>query len=123
MGWQATPGSQNTGFRHVLPLWLGSGVGLMAMAILVAGACSGGASSSVTAGEVRGQVVEVVERDSIEVETLRVRDAEGKVWTFTTEGFVGITPAHLREHRLFGQSVLVSYLLKDGKLVAVNVAD
>ena len=116
-------GSQNNGFRRVFPLWLRAGLGIMALATLVAVACTSGASSSETAGEVRGRVVEVVERDSIEVETLEVQNAQGKVWTFTTEGFVGTTPAHLREHRLFGQSILVSYVLKDGKSVAVKVAD
>jgi hypothetical protein len=68
-------------------------------------------------------VVEVVGRSITEVETLRIRDAGGKTWTFTTEGFIGFSPAHLREHQLFGQTVLVTYVEKEGRLVAVNATD
>ena len=71
----------------------------------------------------RGQVVEVVARSITEVETLRVRNKDGREYVFTTEGFVGFTPSHLREHRLFGQTVLVTYQEKDGRLVAVRTED
>ena len=73
--------------------------------------------------QVRGQVVEVVPRSITEVETLRVRDEKGREYVFVTEGFVGFTPSHLREHSLFGQTVLVTYREKDGRLVAVRTED
>ena len=73
--------------------------------------------------QVRGQVVEVVARSITEVETLRVRDEDGREYVFVTEGFVGFTPSHLREHSLFGQTVLVKYREKDGRLVAVTTED
>ena len=73
--------------------------------------------------QVRGHVVEVVARGVTEAETLRIRDADGRAWGFTTEGFIGFTPAHLREHQLFGQTVLVSYVEKGDRLVAVDVTD
>ena len=71
----------------------------------------------------RGHVVEVVARSVTEVETLRVRDENGREYVFATEGFVGFTPSHLREHSLFGQTVLVTYQEKDGRLVAVRTED
>jgi hypothetical protein len=74
-------------------------------------------------GQVRGQVVEVVARNIVEVETLRIRDDDGVVWTFTSEGFAGFTPSHLREHQLFGQPVLLFYVEKGDSLVAVDMAD
>ena len=73
--------------------------------------------------QVRGQVVEVVARSITEVETLRVRDEHGREYVFVTEGFVGFTPSHLREHALFGQPVLVTYRREDGRLVAVRTED
>ncbi len=81
--------------------------------ILVA-ACGQGepATSTVTTSQVRGHIVEVIGRNITEVDTLRVRDDAGREFTFTTEGYVGITPSHLKEHQLFGQSVLVSYVEK-----------
>ena len=67
--------------------------------------------------------MEVIARNIIEVETLRIRDDSGQEWTFTTEGFAGFTPSHLKEHQLFGQPVAVFYVEKDGRLVAVDVTD
>jgi hypothetical protein len=77
--------------------------------------------------QVEGLIVEVVGRDIDEVETLRIKDGDGKIWTFTTEGYVGVTPAHLREHQLFGDSVTVTFEEKDGPegpvLVASQIGD
>jgi hypothetical protein len=84
---------------------------------------SGAVASPEATQQVRGRVVEVVARNITEVETLRIRDENGQVWAFTTEAFAGFTPSHLQEHQLFGQSVLVSYIEKDGQVVAVNITD
>ena len=65
----------------------------------------------------------MVARDLQEVETLEVRDEQGRVWTFTTRDFAGLTPGHLREHQLFGAPVTVSYEEEGGRLVAVQVTD
>ena len=73
--------------------------------------------------QVRGQVVEVVPRSFSEVETLRIRDEAGRIYRFETEGFVGFTPSHVREHQLLGQSLLVTYVKKGERLVAVALAD
>lgn len=58
-------------------------------------------------------VVEVVSRDLDEVEILKIRDRDGMVWTFATEGFVGFTPAHLVEHQISGNAVTVTFREKD----------
>lgn len=96
---------------------------VLALALVLACGGNGAAANPDTAEQVRGHVVEVVARNITQVETLRIQDENGRVWAFTTEGFAGFTPSHLREHQLFGQPVLVSYVEKDGKLVAVDITD
>ena len=86
--------------------------------LLVAVACGGGGEKSVT-----GMVVEAVERDLVEIELLRVRDAGGKVWEFTTEGPVGINASHLRQHQVLGEMVVVTYTEENGSLIATDVSD
>ena len=108
-------------------------IGALAVVLVLLSGCEGaggaptpgpGSPEPAPAGAtVRGHVVEVVGRSIVEVETLRLRDTGGKTWTFTTEGFIGFSPAHLREHQLFGQTVLVTYVEKQGRLVAVNAVD
>lgn len=94
----------------------------LALAIaLVAGAgCSGGDTDS---GVVRGFVVEVVDRSITEVEKLSIRDDTGRLWTFTTEGDLGMSGSHLRLHGVQGESVLVAWTEKDGRLVATRFRD
>ena len=74
-----------------------------------------------------GLVVEVVDRSIDQVETLRVRDGDGRVWTFTTEGYIGFSPTHLRQHQLFGERVVVIFRAGEGpdkdRLVALEVVD
>ena len=86
--------------------------------LLVAVACGGGGEKSVT-----GMVVEAVERDLVEIALLRVRDAGGKVWEFTTEGPVGINASHLRQHQVLGEMVVVTYTEENGSLIATDVSD
>ena len=74
-------------------------------------------------GEMDRNIIEVVARNITEIETLRIRDDSGQVFTFTTERFAGFTPSHLKEHQLFGQPVVVFYIEKDGRLVAVDITD
>ena len=72
---------------------------------------------------IRGMVLEVVARNITEVETLRMLGEDGQEYRFTSESFVGFTPSHLREHQLFGQPLVVSYVQKGGQLVAVAITD
>ena len=105
------------------------GAGCVCLALILAVACGQNKPglAGQEPGQVEGLIVEVVARDIDEVETLRIRDSGGKIWTFTTEGYTGITPAHLREHQLFGDTVTVTYQEKDGPngrvLVASEIAD
>ena len=71
----------------------------------------------------RGVVVEAVDRDLAEIETLRIRDGDGRVWTFTTEGPLEKNGAHLRLHQVLGQTIEVLYERRDGRLVAVGLRD
>jgi hypothetical protein len=85
-----------------------------------------GASPNATAGasrQVRGMILEVVARDLTEVALLRLRDSQGREWAFTTQGPVGFTPSHLKEHQVFGQPVVVTYLEQPGRLVALAIED
>jgi len=72
---------------------------------------------------IRGRVLEVVARNITELETLRLLGEDDRVYHFTSEGFVGFSPSHLREHQLFGQPVIVNYVQKGGQLVAVAITD
>ena len=99
---------------------------VLALGLMVALGCGGGSATYAeqSGGEVRGLVVEVVGRNIAEVETLRIRDDAGNIWTFVTdEGFIGMTPSHLREHQLLGLSLLVHYESRGDSLVAVDICD
>ena len=98
-------------------------VALVASFLAAAGCDSSSEGPNGGLRQVRGHVVEVVARSITEVETLRVRDEGGGEYVFVTEGFVGFTPSHLKEHALFGQTVLVTYREKGGRLVAVRTED
>ena len=73
--------------------------------------------------QVRGRVVEVVPRNFSELELLRIRGDDGRLYTFKTEGFVGFTPSHVREHQFLGQTLLVTYEKLGGILVATRLED
>ena len=90
---------------------------LAAVLLLIAVACGDGGKS------VTGTVVEAVDRNIVEIELLRVRDRSGRVWEFTTEGNVGINAAHLRQHQVLGDGVVVKYEAKGGRLIATEVRD
>ena len=73
--------------------------------------------------QVRGQVIEAVPRNFSELEVLRIRDEGGREYVFETEGFIGFTPSHVREHQMFGQSLLVTYEKRGDVLIAVRLED
>ena len=70
-----------------------------------------------------GFVLEVVERNLVEIELLRVRDRSGRIWEFTTEGNIGMSAAHLKQHQVLGQGVVVLYDEVGGQAVASEVLD
>ena len=63
----------------------------------IAGACVLLLSVSCGGGEktVTGFVLEVVDRNMVEIELLRVRDRSGRIWEFTTEGNIAVSYTHL----------------------------
>ena len=73
--------------------------------------------------EIRGQVIEVVERNQLEIGLLRVLDENGIEWDFTTEGWVGIDASHLMIHQRLKAPVLVLYVDRGEALVALKVLD
>lgn len=103
----------------------GRAVAAIILTILACGGPGAAETSSPTesTGEVKGLVVEVVGRNIAEIETLRVLTPDEKVWTFTSEGPLGVSPSHLREHQLFGQIVVVAYKARGDVLVAVEIGD
>ena len=94
-------------------------------AVSVAGACLLVLAVSCGGGEktVTGMVTDVVERNLSEVELLRVRDRSDNIWEFTTLGNIGMSPAHLKQHQVLGQGVLVVYKTIGGRLVASEIRD
>ena len=94
-------------------------------AVSIAGACLLVLAVSCGGGEktVTGMVTDVVERNLSEVELLRVRDRSDNIWEFTTLGNIGMSPAHLKQHQVLGQGVLVVYKTIDGRLVVSKIRD
>ena len=72
---------------------------------------------------VRGAVVEAADRNLAEIETLRIRDSEGRVWTFSTDGPLEKNGAHLRLHQVLGETIEVAYEEREGQLVATSLQD
>ena len=107
---------------------LASRLAFLALALFLALilACGGGSpdSGEQQEGLVRGKVLEAVGRNLAEVETLRVRDESGKEWTFSAApGFIGFSPSHIREHQIAGESLLVTYVVQGGQLIALDITD
>ena len=78
-----------------------------------------------TLESVRGMVLEVEAESLISLRTLEVGDESGTVWRFEGRGKVlpGFTPSHLNEHKLLGQSVLVTFYREDETLIILSISD
>lgn len=70
-----------------------------------------------------GQITHVKPRSFSEIESFSLRDTTGKLLVFNTNGDVGFTPSHMRDHGLTGQPVKVYYRMHDGQLFAERVTD
>ncbi len=81
------------------------------------------ACNSETPDTVRGVIVEVADRNLAEIETLRIRDDDGSVWTFTTTEPLEKNGAHLRLHQVLGQTIEVRYEEREGRLIATALRD
>ena len=116
--------------RGIMVGWRGRwAAGLLAGLLLLAVGGLGCGGDGVEAGLVRGLIVEVVDRPPPsadappEIATLRIRDADGRLWTFTTDGPLDKDGAHLRLHQLLGESILALYERRNGRLVLTALRD
>ena len=73
--------------------------------------------------EVEGLVTSVEAMSVVEVERFTIEDEEGRVFTFTTEGFIGFTTSHFREHMMLAEPVRVRYRKEGDTLIAAFVED
>ena len=73
--------------------------------------------------EVEGLVTGVEARSTVEVERFTVEDEEGRVFTFATEGFIGFTTSHFREHMMLADPVKVRYKKDGDTLIAALIED
>ena len=99
--------------------------GWMIATLLVLWACGapGSTPTIVPEGQVRGHILAVVERGDDVLTGLRIRDASGRVWTFTAEVEVELTASHARLHQVLGQTLLVSYLARGDRLLITEITD
>ena len=67
--------------------------------------------------------MEAADRNLAEIETLRIRDSEGRVWTFSTDGPLEKNGAHLRLHQVLGETIEVAHEEREGQLVATSLRD
>ena len=75
-------------------------------------------------GSDRGLVSEVSARSLNTVNWFEIEAEAGTVIRFRAEGSLGeFTPSHLRQHMITGQPVLVSFVIKKGEKIAVDVED
>ena len=74
-------------------------------------------------GVVRGVVVVAVDRNLAEIETLKIRDDDGREWTFTTTEALEKNGTHLRLHQVLGQTIEVSYEQRGDRLIATGLRD
>ena len=73
--------------------------------------------------QIRGHVLEIIPKNVSEFETLKVQTEDGQLYQFTSDTFTGFTPGHIKEHQLFGQTLLVRFISRDGILVAITLED
>ena len=71
----------------------------------------------------RGVIVEAVDRNLAEIESLTIRDGDGRLWTFATEEALEKNGAHLRLHQVLGQTIEVRYEEREGRLIATGLRD
>ncbi len=99
---------------------------ILSMAVLTGCRPEGNASTATaqTTGTVTGTVVTAEGSGVTDLQSLEVRDAGGKVWSFAASGFVGETPSHLKQHMITRVPIVVTYeRQQDGTLLATRVED
>lgn len=92
--------------------------------MVIAPACGGEQEPETPLLEtVTGIVLEVVPTSIVVTGTLRVKDENGRVWSFDGRDYRGFTPSHLREHMLLGLGVVVRFHRDGAILKVVEIRD
>ena len=72
----------------------------------------------------RGLVSEVSALSLTTVNWFEIEAEAGTVTRFRAEGSLGeFTPSHLRQHMIAGEPVLVSFVIRQGEKIAIEVED
>ena len=99
---------------------------LMTLLALVSPGCGDGADAptGVPKSEtVNEHVLQVKAASLIELESLTVEDDKGVTWTFEAAGVLELTPSHLRQHMVLGESVTVTFHRENDTLVIDAITD
>ena len=93
---------------------------MMSAVLLTAVACQ-----TTEVKEVSGLVVDVQSQSILLIESLTIRDQDGKEWTFDIfpQGFIGFTPSHLLEHQAAGELITITYEETPEGLSVVKIED
>ena len=97
----------------------------MAVASILAAMVAAGTCGGSDIDQIDGLVIEVKAQTILTLASLTIQDETGRLWTLLTftQGFVGFTPSHLREHQALGQRVTVLYRDTPDGLIAVRIID
>ena len=68
-------------------------------------------------------MVNIQAKSLVNLDSLTLKDESGVLWTFKAQGFVGMTPSHLREHRLLAQVLTVRYVETPEGLIISDLTD
>lgn len=72
---------------------------------------------------IQGRVISVVAENISEVRSFEVQLQSGEIYSFKTDGFIGFTPSHIKEHQITGEPVIVTYIERNGAFIASKITD
>ncbi|MFL2645257.1 MAG: hypothetical protein ACJ0KI_06315 [Dehalococcoidia bacterium] len=72
---------------------------------------------------INGKVMSVVAKSISEVDSFEVKSSAGTIYRFETNGFIGFTPSHIKEHQITGEPVTVTFIREGSLLVATEITD
>ena len=104
-----------------------SGTASLAAALVLAftAAACGDGDGGPEIMSVRGLVQEVEARSLLEIDSVTVRDDDGREWVIEGGGteIPGFSPSHVREHMVLGQPVTAFFHREDGVLALDDMTD
>lgn len=101
------------------------------LTVLVVLGCNrdGGEDVGVEARHVSGLITNVEARSLFQLDTLKVNDQQGTVWTFQAgrsglgDGAHIFSPSHLRQHMVQGVPIIVTYIEMDKVKIIANITE